>query len=212
MFCTKCGVELAENDKFCPKCGVAIGRENQEEKTVNLNGINMTADDMVQYCFDNNMMNIKNLYKSDRAIYRKLFDTIIDEIQSDEKPLLCFWGQHDYKALLLQCGFHAYILTNKRLITSGWANSKADLFNPINTYMNYAKVFMKNSKWCKSSLYLRDLIDVKVDMVSGKDVITFHTTKKDFNVMFWKSNVTHQLCDRINEILKQLKEEQLVGK
>ena len=107
---------------------------------------------------------------------------------------------------MLQCGFRAYILTNKRLITSGFTNSKVNAWNPINQYMNFAKAFMKNSRYKKDSLYLRDLIDVKVDMVGGKDVITFHNTKKDFNVMFWKSNVTHQLCDKINEILKQLKE------
>jgi len=26
MFCTKCGVQLRDQDKYCPECGVATGR------------------------------------------------------------------------------------------------------------------------------------------------------------------------------------------
>lgn len=206
MFCSKCGFEISGNDKFCPKCGTNhVKGDNNQEKSININGVEMTAGDMVQYCWDNKMIsflnNPKKLCEGDRKCYEEAFKTIIDEIQTDETPLLCFWGYHNYKALFVQSGWHVYVLTDKRLITAGLSNSSTGV---LASCVNVAKILMK--KYSKDSVYLRDLLEVHTDMVKSRDVITFRTTKKDFNVMFFNSNVTHQLCDKINATLKQLKE------
>lgn len=208
MFCSKCGNEVLGDDKFCPKCGTAIGEVAKEEKAVNINGVSMTADELVDFCIDNKFINLaefgKNLTKKEWRIF---FENIMGEIQSDETPLLCFAGTHNFKGKINNSNTHSYILTNKRLITAGWYAKNSSGFNPVVSYTIVFKALaQKHPKCSKESIYLRDVVAAKTNMVDGHDVITFDTVNGSFNVMFYNSNVTHELCDKINEILKQVKE------
>ena len=207
MFCSKYGNEVLGVDKFCPKCGTAIGEVAKEEKTVIINGASMTADELVDLCIDNKFIIIAEFGKNQtKKEWRIFFENIIDEIQSDETPLLCFAGNNNYKGKINTSGMHSYILTNKRLIAAGWYDSNASLFNPVKAYSNIFKALTQHPKCSKESIYLRDVVAAKTNMVDGHDVITFDTVNGSFNVMFYNNNVTHELCDKINEILKQVKE------
>lgn len=208
MFCSKCGNEVSGNDKYCPKCGTAIGEIAKEEKAVNINGVSMTADELVDFCIDNKFINLAEFGKNQtKKEWRIFFENIMGEIQSDETPLLCFAGNHNYKGKINTSGMHSYVLTNKRLITAGWYAKNSSGFNPVVAYTIIFKgLAQKHPKCSKESLYLRDVVAAKTNMVDGHDVITFDTVNGSFNVMFYNSNVTHELCDKINEILKQVKE------
>lgn len=203
MYCKNCGNQIITGDRFCSVCGTAVETPTADIKKVMVGGVEMSADDMLQYCMDNNMLKLYDWDKPDRALYRKFFETAIGELQYDETVLLVFWGQHQYKSVILQAGIHAYVLTDKRLLAVGFSNSKGALFNPVGTWVGIAKVLVKNAKYTRYSIYLRDIISVDADMIGGHDVITFHTTKENMNVMFWSSNITHQLCDKIKVILQE---------
>ena len=209
MFCSKCGFEISGDDKFCPKCGANhVKGDNNQEKSININGMNMTAEGMVQYCIDNDYIKIpESSKKLGKKEWKHYFENIIAEIQSDETPLLCFAGMHNYKSKWNNSGQHSYILTNKRLITSGLYNKNSSSFNPLAMYGSLFKICVqKHPKFCVDAVYLRDVIGIRANMVDGSDVITFQTTKGDLNIMLYNSNLSHQLCDKINATLKQIKE------
>ena len=67
--------------------------------------------------------------------------------------------------------------------------------------------FTSLTKFKVSALYLRDIIDVTENMVSNHDVITFNTAKDSINVLFYMQNVTHRLCDQINAVIKEYREQ-----
>lgn len=208
MYCKNCGNEVKNNNKYCPHCGTALAEQENVTKKIMIKGVEMSAADMVEYCIENKFINIANLWANQtKKEWRIYFENIINEIQSDETPILCFAGNHDYEGGMNTSGMHSYVLTDKRLIIAGWCEKKSSMLNPIKAYTVIFKAFMaKNPKCDKASVYIRDITGTSVDMISGHDVITFHTVKGDFNVMFYNNNVTHEFCDKINEALKQIKE------
>ena len=208
MICKKCGNPVNKHDRFCAKCGSAMEAPVKEIKTLIIDGVKMSAMDMVDYCIQNKYIVVgsfmSNQTKKERSIF---FENIINEMQDDETAILCFAGNHDYKGGINTSGMHSYVLTNKRLMIAGWYGKKSGMTNPLKAYSNiYKATLAKNPKCDKDSVYVRDITHTDADMVGGHDVITFHTTKSDFHVMFYSHNVTHQLCTKINAALKELKE------
>lgn len=200
MNCKNCGNEVNNNERFCPNCGVALAEQENVTKKIMINGIEMSAADMVEYCIENKFVN------GNKNEWRIFFENIINEIQSDETPILCFAGNHDYKGGVNTSGMHSYVLTDKRLIIAGWYDKKSSMLNPIKAYSNVFKALSTKCPKCnRASVYIRDITGTSVDMVKNHDVITFHTAKGDFNVMFYNNNVTHELCNKINEALKQVR-------
>lgn len=209
IFCKKCGNEINEYDKFCKNCGAAISIADVERrrKTIQMDGQERSAADLVKYCMEHRFINVAN-YMQDQTKkeWRIFFENIIDAIQSDETPILCFAGHHDYDGGLRTSGMHGYMLTDKRLIIAGWIGEKLNPLSLIKATSVLVKATLdKNPKCSMESIYVPDIIGTTTDMVSGWDVITFHTAKGNFNVMFYNHDVTHQFSNRINEILKQLK-------
>lgn len=90
LYCSKCGAGMPDNAKFCSVCGNKL--DLQEELTIVLDGKTMTAMDLT------------------------LFGNIIQELQGDETPLLCFMGEYNKESILENGGFRAFLLTDKRFI------------------------------------------------------------------------------------------------
>ncbi len=208
MFCQKCGNKVNEGDRFCASCGAPVKLPiNNEVKKIQLDGVEMSAEDMIQYCMDNDYI-AKKLNKTDVLVYTNMFETLINEVQSDEIPKLCFVGPYDFKNAIYQAGARAYLLTNKRLISVGLCSSSLAGCNPLITYKFYYQCHIsKKPKFKVYAIYLRDMISATENVVSSRDVITFNTTKKSINVLIYKPNATHRLCDQINAVIKEYREQ-----
>lgn len=212
MFCQKCGNKVNEGDRFCASCGAPVKLPiNNEVKKIQLGGVEMSAEDMRQYCIKNHYLktdNFDTFHELNVKIYKGMFESLINEVQNDETPILCFVGAYDYKNVLSNAGERTYLLTNKRIISAGFYSSTLATFNPLNNFPIFYKSFIsKNPKFKVSALYLRDIIDVTENMVSNHDVITFNTAKDSINVLFYMQNVTHRLCDQINAVIKEYREQ-----
>ena len=209
MFCQKCGNKVNEGDRFCASCGAPVKLPiNNEVKKLQLDGVEMSAEDMLQYCIKNHYLKTDNIRKADVKVYKAMFESLINEVQNDETPILCFVGQYNYKNAFSTAGERTYLLTNKRIISAGCFSSTLATYNPLNTYSTFYQCYIsKNPKFKISALYLRDIIDVTENMVSNHDVITFNTAKDSINVLFYKQNVTHRLCDQINAVIKEYREQ-----
>ena len=172
----------------------------------NISSISLTAEEMAEHCLINylNEETEKTLKDKRRKNLQKCFlnfcSSLLKELQSDEQCILYFAGVHDYSAFW-SLGPYVYMLTNRRLIMVGAYNSKLDFFNYLQMYKaNWGKNFICK----KDSLYLTELKKATVDMINGYDIIKFHAEEKSFNVMFFRSNITHSLCDEINEALDRI--------
>lgn len=166
---------------------------------------NMTAEEMTQYYYENIILTETSENSSpefielNTKVVTRHFEMLLNEVQSDEKCLLCFTGVHKFKSMLNHVWFYEYILTNRRLIMAGRQSNAVNILPYYNVYRK------KDFKCHIASLYLNELSDVTAGMVKEKDVITFHAkNKKDsFNVMFAKKNLTHKLCKEIHNVLEQ---------
>lgn len=207
MYCSKCGAGMPDNAKFCSVCGNKL--DLQEELTIVLDGKTMTAMDLTHYCLERRYFWFKDstweiLKKNMLNQIRIFFGNIIQEIQGDETPLLCFMGEYNKESILENGGFRAFLLTDKRLISSGWFDKV--LTWKIDWSVGWKSYSKKTPRCALFSFYIRDLMNVEPTMLRGYDAITFHKKDGDFYVRFLCYNTTHALCDQINGILRQLKE------
>lgn len=206
---------MPDNAKFCSTCGnKLVLPDMRENPTIVLDGKTMTAMDLTQYCLERRYFWFKDfapevLRKNIQNQFRIFFENIIQNIQDDETPLLCFTGEYNKDSILDNGGVRAFLLTDKRLLSSSWYD-KLFSWKYFFDMSILWKAHSKKSPRCSLlSIYVRDLVNVEPTMISGHDAIIFHKTDGDFYVKFYCNNTTHALCGQLNEILKDLKEKEL---
>ncbi len=209
MYCCKCGRKIQNDAKFCPVCGNKLAL--QEELTIVLDGKTMTAMDLTQYCLERRYFGFEGLKwesmkKNVFNQFRIFFGNIIQDMQNDETPLLCFMGEYNKESILENGGLRAFLLTDKRLISSSWFDKILSWKSLFDWSVSWKSRSEKTPRCALFSIYIRDLMSVEPTMIRGCDAITFHKVDGDFYVRFFCYNTTHALCDQINGILRQLRE------
>lgn len=154
----------------------------KDEVTENNFPKRMSAEQMYQYCVDNNFGEGMN-----KKWGVKHFALVEQALQSDEEVLMCFIGLHNYISTTKHDSNFAYALTNKRFI------------------MAQQKVIGQ----VVQSVYLNNLNDVTLNSGFVFGVLTFDTIKEKFNVCVAK-NSAQAICDKIHEVLHSLEESKAV--
>lgn len=138
-----------------------------------------TAEEMVQYCEDN------NTGKGMTAKWRfKHFKVVESQLKDDEEVLVAFIGLKDLKGLTEHKGFWAFAITNKRIIIGqkGIVGEKVDVVS------------------------LRDLNDISFRKGVVYGILTIDTIKEEFNVGLDKVSAT-SIHELVTNALMDLKEE-----
>lgn len=156
-----------------------VARVNEHCKTIQDKN-NKGAEEMYQYCLDNNFGTGTNKNWSINH-----FLLIQQSLQADEKVLMCFMGLHNYKSATKHDNNYAYAITNKRVILA-----QQQTFGEV-----------------VQSIMLNNINDVTMTsgMLSG--TITFDTIKEVFNVSVPASSAT-LILNKIHEILYSQKNSQ----
>ncbi|GAA0757980.1 PH domain-containing protein [Clostridium sartagoforme] len=161
--------------KIYIKSNDSAGFSSQED---NKNEISRNANDMYQYCIDNNYgMGL------DKSWSLKHFQLIENALSSDEKVLMCFIGLHNYVSSGKHDSNFAYAVTNKRIIMA----QKKMVGEIIQT------------------ISLKNVNDITMTTGAITGIITIDTIKETFNVSINKSAV-RKINDKIHELLLDIQE------
>lgn len=141
-----------------------------------------TAQDMYQYCLDNNFGEGMT-----RKWALKHFALIEQSLQPDEEAIMCFIGLHNYISATKHDNNFAYAVTNKRIL------------------MAQQKMIGQNFQ----SISIDNLNDITMTTGVLMGVITIDTIKEKFNVAINKQ-VANNINRVIHDVLHSLKEDKKI--